>query len=488
MTLSAAFLRELEAIVGVKGLVTSPEGRLTYEADMHTFYKGAPDAVALPETPEQVLQIVRLCRRERVPVVPRGSGTGIIGGAMAPQGGVMVSMTRMNRILELDYDNRCATVQPGLINLWLSQATREHGYYFAPDPSSQMVSSIGGNVSTNAGGPHCLKYGITVNHVLGLELVTGAGELVWIGGKAAERPGYDLLGLAVGGEGTLGLVTAIMVRLLHVPEGVKTLLASFSSIEDASETVSAIVAAGIIPAALELIDEFFVRAIEEGVGAGYPKGAGAVLLIELDGPREEIEAQAARIVPICRDHAALEIRVAADEAERALLWRGRKEAAGVVGRMSSNWLLQDAVVPRSRLPEIMRRMQAISLRHGLRIANVFHAGDGNLHPMILYDDRVAGELERAKQANEELLQACIALGGSVTGEHGVGLDKVENMPLQFGPADLEFMTRVRHLFDPDSIMNPGKLLPSHPACGEALRPGPPAIPPGPPAIPKGAWV
>ncbi len=481
MELTSDFLRALARIVGPQGVVSSPEGRLTYESDMHTFYRGAPDAVVLPETAEQVLEVVRLCRRERVPVVPRGSGTGIIGGAMAPDGGVMVSMTRMNRVLELDFPNRCATVQPGVINLWLSNATRPHGYYFAPDPSSQMVSSIGGNASTNAGGPHCLKYGITVNHILALQVVTGAGELLWLGGKVQERPGYDLRGVMVGGEGTLGLVTAIAVRLLHVPEGVKTLLASFSTLDDASETVSAIIAAGIIPAALEIIDEFFVRAIEEGIGAGYPKGAGAVLLIELDGPREEIEAQAERIVPICRDHAALEIRVAQDEAERALLWKGRKEAAGVVGRMTSNWLLQDAVVPRSRLPEIMREMEKIAARQRLRIANVFHAGDGNLHPMILYDDRVPGELERAKQANEELLQACLRLGGSVTGEHGVGLDKAQNLPLQYAPADLNFMWRLRRVWDPDGIMNPRKLLPSHPACGEGFRPGPMRLP-------KDAWV
>jgi glycolate oxidase len=481
MTLAAGFLREIEAIVGQRSVVSSAEGRLTYEADMHTFHKGIPDVVVLPETAEQIALVVRLCRREHVPVVPRGSGTGLIGGAMAPLGGVMIGMNRMNRILDLDLANRCAIVQPGLINLWLSQATREHGYYFAPDPSSQMVSSIGGNCSTNAGGPHCLKYGITVNHVLGLQVVTGAGELVWLGSKVQERPGYDLTGVFVGGEGTLGLVTAAIVRLLHVPEGVKTLLASFSTLDDASETVSAIIAAGIIPSALELIDEFFVRAIEEGIGAGYPKGAGAVLLIELDGPSEEVEAQGARIVPICRDHAALEIRVARDEAERALLWKGRKEAAGVVGRLASSWFLQDAVVPRSRLPQIMREMQAIGARHGLRIANVFHAGDGNLHPIILYDDRAAGEVDRAKRVNEELLEACLALGGSVTGEHGVGVDKAQSLPLQFAAADLNFMARLRRVFDPDGIMNPGKLLPSHPACGEGFRPGSAKIP-------AGAWV
>src|SRR5262245_60287211 len=481
MALSQAFLHELEGIVGARGVVSTREGRLTYEADMHTFYRGMPDVVALPETAEQAAGIVRLCRRAHAPVVPRGSGTGLIGGAMAMAGGVMVGLNRMNRIRELDFANRCAVVEPGLINLWLSQATRAQGYYFAPDPSSQMVSSIGGNCSTNAGGPHCLKYGITVNHVLGLQVVTGAGELMWLGGKVKDRPGYDLTGVVVGGEGTLALVTAAIVRLLPVPEGVKTLLASFSTLDDASETVSAIIAAAIMPSALEIIDEFFVRAIEEGIGAGYPKGAGAVLLIELDGPREEIEAQAARIVPICRDHAALEVRVAQDEAERALLWKGRKEAAGVVGRMSSNWLLQDAVVPRSKLPAIMREMQAIGARHGLRIGNVFQAGDGHLHHMLLLGQRVPGELERAKAANDELLRACLALVGSVTGEHGVGLDKADAMPLQYRPADLDFMARLRRCFDPDGIMNPGKLLPSHPACAEGFRPSASRLP-------AGTWV
>jgi glycolate dehydrogenase FAD-linked subunit len=424
---------------------------------------------------------VRLCRRDGVPIVPRGSGTGLIGGAMATRGGVMVSMTRMTRILEVDLPNRCATVEPGLVNLWLSDVTRPQGYYFAPDPSSQMVSSLGGNAATNAGGPHCLKYGITVNHVLGLEVVTGAGELVWLGGKTRERPGYDLAGVMVGSEGTLGLVTALVVRLTHVPEGVKTVLASFSSVEDASEAVSAIIADGIIPAALEMLDEVMVRAIEEGVGAGYPKDAAAVLLIELDGPQAEIEAQSQRVEEICRAHLALEIRVARDDTERALLWKGRKEAAGVVGRLTPAWLLQDAVVPRSKLPQIMREMLAISARHRLVFANVFHAGDGNLHPIICYDDRVPDELVRAKLANEELLQACLALGGSVTGEHGVGLDKVSSLPLQFAPADLDFMARLRRVFDPDSIMNPDKLLPSHPACGEGFRPARPDLP-------KGAWV
>ncbi len=482
MPLTPLVISELETIVGRDGVVATVEGRMVYECDMHTFYKGMPDVVVLPRTTEQVLEVVRLCRREKIAVVPRGSGTGLIGGAMAPHGGVMVSMTRMNAILEIDLPNRCATVQPGLINLWLTNAVRDRGYFFAPDPSSQMVSSIGGNASTNAGGPHCLKYGITVNHVLGLTLVSGAGEVLRLGGKVHDRPGYDLTGVAVGTEGTFGLVTEITVRLLHVPEAVKTALATFGSIEDASEAVSAIIAAGIVPAALEVLDEPIIRAINEGIGAGYPKGAAAVLLIELDGPRAEIEVQARRAAEICREHLALSISVARDEAERALLWKGRKEAAGAVGRLAPAYLLQDAVVPRSKLPQIMRELVAIAARHGVLMANVFHAGDGNLHPLICYDDRRPEELERATRANEELLAACIRLGGSVTGEHGVGADKAKNLPLQYGPADLNFMARLRRVFDPDNVMNPGKLLPSHPACGEGFRIGAPV------RIPTGAWI
>ncbi len=481
MPLSEAFLDELRSIVGLEGLVVSTEGRMVYECDMHTLYKGMPDAVALPARTEQVVEVVRLCRRHGVPVVPRGSGTGLIGGAMASRGGVMVGVNRMDRILEVDLPNRCATVEPGLINLWLTRAVADRGWLFAPDPSSQMVSSIGGNVSTNAGGPHCLKYGITTNHVLGLEMVTGAGTLVRLGGKVADRPGYDLTGTAVGSEGTFGLVTAVTVRLLHAPEAVKTALAAFATIVEASQTVSEIIAAGIVPAALEMLDEVVVGAINAAIGKIYPDGAGAVLLIELDGPRAEVEVQAERIAAICRRRGALSVSVARDEAERALLWKGRKEAAGAIGRITSSYLLQDAVVPRSRLPEIMREMQAIAARYRVLIANVFHAGDGNLHPLICYDDRKPDELERAAQANEALLHACIALGGSVTGEHGVGLDKARSLPLQYGAADLNFMYRIRRRFDPDGIMNPDKLLPSHPACGEGFRRARPTLP-------AGTWV
>jgi glycolate oxidase len=397
---------------------------------------------------------------------------------MAPRGGVMVGLNRMNAILEVDLANHCATVQAGLINLWLTRAVAERGYFFAPDPSSQMVSSIGGNVATNAGGAHCLKYGITTNHVLGLEIVTGSGELVRVGGKVSDHPGYDLTGAAVGSEGTFGLVTAVTVRLLHTPEAVKTVLASFASLVDASHAVSDIIAAGIIPAALEMLDAVIIRAINAGVAPVYPGEAAAVLLIELDGPRAEVERQGERCAALCRERGALEVRVARDEAERALLWKGRKEAAGAVGRLTASYLLQDAVVPRSKLPDIMQEMQVIAARHGVLIANVFHAGDGNLHPLICYDDRNPEELERAGQANEELLRACIALGGSITGEHGIGVDKAKNLPMQFAEADLNFMYRLRRVFDPQGLMNPDKLLPSHPACGEGFQPSRPTLPAG----------
>jgi glycolate oxidase len=482
MPLSARFLGELARIVGSDGVIATPEGRLTYECDMHTFYKGAPEVVVLPRSTDQVAAVVGLCLGERVPLVPRGSGTGVIGGATAPLGGVMLATTRMTRILEVDLGNRCATVEPGVINLWLTEAVKERGYFFAPDPSSQMVSSIGGNSATNAGGPHCLKYGITVNHVLGLELVTGMGELVWLGGKVQDRPGYDLRGVAVGSEGTLGVVTKIVVRLLHFPEAVKTLLAAFRTIEAASEAVSRIIASGTIPAALEMLDKHYVRAVEEGIRAGYPRDAGAVLLVELDGPREEIEAQALRVADICRSNGALDLRIARDASERELLWKGRKAAAGAIGRLTPNWLLQDAVVPRSKLPQIMREMNAISARHGLLIANVFHAGDGNLHPLICYDERKPGELERAVQADAELLHACVALGGSITGEHGVGLDKAKKLSAQYAEADLAAMAKLRRVFDPEGIMNPGKVIPAHPACGEIVKPS------GQKPLPPGAWI
>jgi glycolate oxidase len=476
------FVAALVRIVGSDAVVTAADERLVYECDMLTYYKGLPDVVVLPESSAQVAAVVRLCRDARVPIVPRGAGTGLIGGAMAARGGVMIGVNRMDRILEIDLPNRYAVVEPGVINLSLTRAVQDRGYFFAPDPSSQMVSSIGGNAATNAGGPHALKHGNAVHHVLGLEVVTGTGELVWLGGPVQERPGYDLTGVFVGSEGTLGVITKVAVRLTRAGEAVRTVLATFGSIETASAAVSAIVAEGIVPAALEALDEPVIRAVEAGVRAGYPADAKAVLLIELDGPVAEVTVQGERVARICEATGALTLRLARDGAERALLWKGRKEAAGAFGRITHNYVLQDAVVPRSTLPKVMAQVQAIAAQHGLVIANVFHAGDGNLHPMIAYDERVPGQFERALAASEAMLDACIAVGGTVTGEHGVGADKAHKLPLLFGPDDLAAMAAVRRVFDPDGLMNPDKVLPSAKGFGDR-GPARHARP-----VPEGMWV
>ena len=475
-------LDALREIVGRDGIVAAADQRLVYECDMLVYYKGMPDLVALPRSTGEVLAVVRRCLEAGVPIVPRGSGTGLIGGATAPRGGVMIGVNRMERILELDPRNRYAVVEPGVINLALTHAVQERGYFFAPDPSSQMVSSIGGNAATNAGGPHALKYGNVAHHVLGLEVVTGTGEVLTLGGVVAERPGYDLAGVTVGTEGTIGVITKVMVKLTRAAEAVRTAVATFESIEVASAAVSAIIAEGIVPAALEALDEPIIRAVEAGVHAGYPVEAKAVLLIELDGPAAEVEVQAEAVARICRGTGSLTLRVARDDAERALLWKGRKEAAGAVGRITHNYVLQDAVVPRSKLPIIMAQIQTISARHGLVIANVFHAGDGNIHPMICYDERVPGEFARALDANEEILHACIELGGTVTGEHGVGLDKAEKLPMLFNQDDLEVMHAVRRVFDPRGLMNPQKVFPSgqHACTPVSVGAGKP--------VPEGMWV
>jgi glycolate oxidase len=472
----------LRQILGPDGLVAAADQRLVYESDMLVYYRGMPDLVALPRSTAEVVAVVRRCLEAGVPIVARGSGTGLIGGATAPQGGVMIGVNRLDRTLEVDLRNGYAVVEPGVINLDLTRGVERQGYFFAPDPSSQMVSSIGGNAATNAGGPHALKYGNMAHHVLGLEVVTGTGEVLTLGGPVAERPGYDLVGVVVGSEGTLGIVTKVVVKLTRAAEAVKTALATFGSIEVASAAVSAIIAEGIVPAALEAMDEPIIRAVEAGVHAGYPTEAKAVLLIELDGPAAEVEAEAEAVARICRDTGALTMRVARDDTERALLWKGRKEAAGAVGRITHNYVLQDAVVPRSKLPTVMAEIQAIATRHGLVVANVFHAGDGNLHPMICYDERVPGEFARALQANEEILHACIELGGTVTGEHGVGLDKAEKLTLLFNQDDLEVMHAVRRVFDPRGLMNPAKVFPS----GQHACP-PASIGAGRP-VPEGMWV
>jgi len=483
MTIDRHLIDALREIAGRDAVITAADECLVYECDMLVYYKGAPDVVVLPGSAAQVQAVVRACLDAGVPIVPRGSGTGLIGGAMAPRGGVMIGVNRMDRVLEIDVQNRYAVVEPGVVNLWLTRAVEARGYFFAPDPSSQMVSSIGGNAATNAGGPHALKYGSTVNHVLGVEVVTGRGELTWLGGPVPERPGYDLTGVMVGSEGTLGVITKVAVKLTRAGETVKTALATFDSIEVASEAVSAIIAEGIVPAALEALDEPIIRAVEAGVKAGYPADAKAVLLIELDGPAAEVEVQAEAVARICRARGALTLRIARDDTERALLWKGRKEAAGAVGRFTHNYVLQDAVVPRSKLPAIMAQVQAIAAARGLTVANVFHAGDGNLHPLICYDERIPGQFESALAASDAILDACIAVGGTVTGEHGVGMDKAKKLALLFNEDDLAAMAAVRRVFDPKGLLNPDKVFPSHAACFEATAPGRGARP-----VPEGMWV
>lgn len=460
-------VEDLQAIVGRKWVISDPDELTVYECDGMTYLeKAMPDIVVLPDNTEQVVEVVKLCGREQLPFLPRGAGTGLSGGAIAVAGGIIIGLNRMNRILEIDLANQRAVVEPGLVNLALTQAVADHDHYFAPDPASQAASSIGGNVAENAGGPHTLKYGTTTTHILGLEVVLASGTIVQLGGKTPDCPGYDLTGLFTGSEGTLGIATKVIVRLLPHAEAVRTLLASFRAIDMASEVVSEIIATGIIPSALEMMDRHIIRALEEWLHIGYPEDAGAVLLMELDGPAAEIEAQTNQIERICDRYGALNLRIARNEQERALLWRGRKGAVAAVGRITHEFYLQDGVVPRTTLPRVLREVEAIAERHACVIANVFHAGDGNLHPLICFDSRKEGELQRALAAGAEIMRLCLSVGGSITGEHGIGLEKIDFIPLMYSHDDLEAMRRVRAAFDSSSRCNPGKLLPSSRSCSE----------------------
>ena len=457
-------LKELAAIVAPQPLLTQPEEMLVYECDGHTLDKAPPDVVVFPTCTEQVVDIVKLANRHDIPFVARGAGTGLSGGALALEGGIVIEMCRMNKILEIDYGNQRAVVQPGLVNLHLSLAVSDGGFYYAPDPSSQGSCTIGGNVAENSGGPHTLKYGVTTNHVLGLEVVLPNGELVHFGGAVLDTPGYDLTGLFVGSEGTFGIVTSVTVRIMRKPQAVKTLLAFFDTVEAASNAVSGIIGAGIIPAAIEMMDNLAIQAVEAAIQAGLPLDAGALLLIELDGIEDGMEADAQRIAEICEQNDCHNVRVAQDDAERALLWKGRKEAFGAIGRLTPNYYTHDGVIPRTRLPEALTRLQIISHRHGLRIANVFHAGDGNLHPLVLYDERDEEEAERVHKAGHDILQTCIDLGGVLSGEHGIGLEKKNCMPWLFSEADLDVMRRVRQVFNPRELCNPNKVIPLRGRC------------------------
>ena len=467
-----ALAAELVSALGAEKVLTQREDVLSYGYD-GSFLEGRAEIVVLAESAEDVAGTVRLAIRAGMPVVARGSGTGLCGGAIPARGGVVIAMGRMNRVLSIDARNRRAVVEPGVINLDLSRATAPYGLYYAPDPASQKISSIGGNVATNAGGPHCLALGVTTNHILGMEAVLPSGEIVWLGSRpdgTGDGGGYDLLGAVVGSEGTLAIVTKIVVRLMRLPEVVQTMLAIYPDVPSGSASVSAIIGAGIVPSALEMMDATICQAVERHFHAGYPEDAGSVLLIELDGAREAVAEQRERVVALCAAHGAREVRVARSEAERAALWAGRKGAAGALGQLAPNYYLQDAVVPRSRLPHIMARIGEIATDFGLTIPNVFHAGDGNLHPAMLFDRRRPGDIERVIEAGNELLRACVGMGGTVSGEHGVGMEKRDALTLVFSAEDLAAMARLRTCFDPHELFNPDKLFPSAQSCIEVRDP------------------
>ncbi|TMR09920.1 FAD-binding protein [Nonomuraea turkmeniaca] len=452
----------LRSLLPHDSVITDPVRLRTYECDGLTYHRATPGVVVLPGTAEQVARVVRLCNDFGVPFVARGSGTGLSGGALPREDGVLIVTSKMRRILEIDLDDHRAVVEPGVTNLAITEAVRDRGYYYAPDPSSQQVCSIGGNVAENSGGAHCLKYGFTVNHVEACEIVTPDGDLVTLD---RMDPGYDLLGAFVGSEGTLGIATKITVRLSRAPQTVTTVLAAFESIEQGGQAVSAIIGAGIVPAAIEMMDALAIEAAEAAVACRYPEGAGAVLIVELDGPQAEVERQFAQLTEICSG--AFELRVAADPAERAAIWKGRKSAFAAVGRISPAYIVQDGVVPRTSLPSVLAAIDRLSAEHGIRVANVFHAGDGNLHPLVLFDDAEPGAGERAEVVSGAILDLCIEHGGSITGEHGVGVDKSRYMPRMFSEADLDTMQLVRCAFDPRGLSNPGKVFPTPRLCGEA---------------------
>jgi len=464
-TIDSALLRELRAIVGERGLLSEPEDLRTYECDGLTNFRAIPLAVLLPASTEEVQGIVRVCHRERMPFVARGAGTGLSGGALPVAHGIVISLARMNRILEVDLPNAGVVVEPGVANLDVTLRVTQQGYFYAPDPSSQSVCTIGGNVAENAGGAHCLKYGFTTTHVLGLEVVLPDGSLAHLGGKALDAPGYDLAGVFVGSEGTLGIATKITLRIVKRPQSVQTLLAAFASTNEAGAAVSDIIAVGILPAAIEMMDHLSIQAAEAAVHAGYPD-CGGLLLVELDGPGAEVRVLIEQVRALCRDNGAWEIRIAHTDAERELMWKGRKAAFASMGRISPNYIVQDGVIPRTALPRVMSEIERLSAQSGLRVANVFHAGDGNLHPLVLYDARVPGQEAAAEALSQRILDLCIEQGGSITGEHGVGEEKKHMMVKMFAEPDLDTMQRVRCAFDPLQLSNPTKVFPRPRLCGE----------------------
>jgi glycolate oxidase len=471
--MNSRLLDDLKRLLGSEGVLHRPEDLRLYEYD-GSVEVARPDCVVFPSGTADVVEIVRLAARHHVPLVGRGAGTGLSGGALAREGGIVTSFARMNRILRIDVENERATVQPGVVNADLSLAVAHTGLHFAPDPSSQKACTIGGNVSENSGGPHTLAYGVTTNHVLALEVVLPSGELLRLGSAAVDRPGYDLTGVFVGSEGTFGLLTEITVRLVRLPEAVKTLLAVYDLVDDATESVAEITARGITPSACEMMDGWTIRAVEDYVHAGFPLDAAAVLLIDVDGVAEAVEAEAQAVAEVCRGRRARSVRVARDDAERELLWKGRKNAFGATGRVSPSYYTLDGVIPRTKLPATLRRISEIGHKYSLTIGNVFHAGDGNLHPIVLFDQRDQRQFQDAVSAADEIIEFCVAAGGSITGEHGVGMEKDRLMPLLFSEADLDLMKRVRGVFNPSGLLNPGKIFPTSKGCGEIyVRPHPP---------------
>ena len=453
------YIAHLREIVGSENVLSSDTDLELYSYDA-SLDRARPDVVVLPDTTESVSRILALAHHEKIPVIGRGSGTNLTGGTVPVKGGIVLHFSRMNRILEVDIPNRTATVEPGVITLDLQNRVAKQGFIYAPDPASQKVSTLGGNFGENSGGPHCLKYGVTTNHILGAEVVLDDGSVVWTGGKSQDNPGYDLTGLLVGSEGTLGIATKMILKLIRAPEAVKTMLAIYDTIEDGANTVSAIIAEGIIPATLEMMDNKVIQAVEASVQAGYPTDAAAVLIIELDGMQDGMERQAEKIEEICNRHHVRGIQLAKDDDERAKLWAGRKGAFGAVARLRPSYLCCDGTVPRTKLPEALSRVMEVSAKYDVPIGNVFHAGDGNLHPLIMFDERDADEKARVLKAGSEILQICADLGGTISGELGIGLEKLNETYFIFGDHDLEFQRRIKTAFDPKGVLNPGKVTPA----------------------------
>jgi glycolate oxidase len=462
-------IHRLGEIAGDEHVVTHPHQLRTYESDGLLQYRVAPRAVVLPGSAQEVRQVVRACFESRVPWVARGAGTGLSGGALPHEEGVLIVLSRLRRIVEVDLENQRIVVEPGVTNLEVSRAVGPTHFY-PPDPSSQVVCSIGGNVAENSGGAHCFKYGFTTNYVTGLEVVLPDGELLELGGKELDSPGYDLVGAFVGSEGTLGVATQVTLRVVPVPETIRTLVAFFGHTDEAGQAVTEIVAAGIVPAAIEMMDRLAIQATEAATHAGYRLDAAAALIVELDGPEAECASGLDEVVAHCRAAGAIEVRVARDEGERELFWKARRAAFGAMGRISTTYYVQDSVLPRTRLPEVLRLIDELSAEYGMQVANVFHAGDGNLHPLVCYDGSTTGEAERAEELAGRIVKACVDAGGSITGEHGVGIDKKHYMPSMFSEPDLDAFQRLRCSFDPDGLANPGKVMPTPRLCGEV--PGP----------------